>query len=104
MFENGTVYMVFEYMSMDLNKFMNEKPMDASLVKRFSYQMLQGLLFCHTKGYIHRDLKPHNLLVDVKTNIIKIADFGLARKYNAPVKPLTHEVSFHIPFLVQIYR
>jgi serine/threonine protein kinase len=40
---------------------------------------------------MHRDLKPQNLLVS-KNGRLKIADFGLARSFCPPIRPLTHEV------------
>lgn len=39
-----------------------------------------------------RDLKPHNLLMDRKTMVLKIADLGLARAFVIPIKKYTHEV------------
>jgi len=53
--------------------------------------MLLGIDFCHSKRIMHRDLKPQNILIN-KKNILKIADFGLARAYGIPVKTYTHEV------------
>lgn len=41
---------------------------------------------------ILRDLKPHNLLMDRKTMMLKIADLGLARAFTVPIKKYTHEV------------
>jgi serine/threonine protein kinase len=41
---------------------------------------------------IHRDLKPQNILIDREKGSIKLADFGLARIYNYPVKEYTHEI------------
>ena len=41
-------------------------------------QALEGLIFLHSKGILHRDVKPENILVDLSGNI-KIADFGLSK-------------------------
>ena len=40
---------------------------------------------------MHRDLKPQNLLIK-DNEILKLADFGLARAFGIPVKNFTHEV------------
>jgi serine/threonine protein kinase len=37
-------------------------------------------------------LKPQNLLIDRRTNALKLADFGLARAFGLPVRTFTHEV------------
>lgn len=50
-----------------------------------------GVSYCHKKNVLHRDLKPQNLLIS-KENIVKIADFGLARETGIPGKGFTHEV------------
>ena len=51
------------------------------LIKSYIYQILKGLRYLHSLGIIHRDIKPENLLVDEK-GVLKLCDFGFARKIN----------------------
>lgn len=93
--QENKLYLVFEFLSMDLKKYMDSIPsdqyMDKMLVKSYTYQITQGILFCHQRRVLHRDLKPQNLLIDSK-GVIKLADFGLARAFGIPVRVYTHEV------------
>ena len=50
---------------------------NAAKVLDYGSQVLEGLRFIHDAGIIHRDIKPHNILVTV-TDTAKICDFGLA--------------------------
>ncbi|VDD92600.1 unnamed protein product [Enterobius vermicularis] len=89
------LYLIFEFLSMDLKKFIDTIPkdtmMDPYLQKSYLYQILQAMCFCHQRRILHRDLKPQNLLVD-SNGIIKLADFGLARAIGIPVRVYTHEI------------
>lgn len=93
--EESKLYLIFEYLTMDLKKYMDTlgtgKLMNPSVVKCYLYQITKAILFCHQRRVLHRDLKPQNLLVD-KSGVIKIADFGLGRAFGIPVRVYTHEV------------
>jgi serine/threonine protein kinase len=91
--EDGRLYLVFEFLDKDLKKYMESCSglLSPALVKSYLFQCCRGLAFCHARGVMHRDLKPQNLLV-TRDGILKIADFGLARAYCPPIRPLTHEV------------
>jgi serine/threonine protein kinase len=50
------------------------------LVKLYAYQMFRGIAYIHSLGICHRDIKPQNLLIDPSTHILKICDFGSAKR------------------------
>jgi serine/threonine protein kinase len=39
---------------------------------------LQALDFCHSKGIMHRDVKPHNIMIDHSQRKLRLIDWGLA--------------------------
>ena len=43
-------------------------------------QIAAGLEAAHAAGIVHRDLKPDNILIEASTNIVRIADFGIAKQ------------------------
>lgn len=60
----------------------NNKLIKINLIKKWSYQILQGINFLHKNEIIHRDIKPNNIFLDLHTGDIKIGDFGFAIKFN----------------------
>lgn len=52
-----------------------------NLVALYMSQVLQGLLYLHEQGVIHRDIKGANILT-TKDGLVKLADFGVATKSN----------------------
>lgn len=78
--ENDELFFVFEYMEYNLYQLIkdNDKPFSEAKVRNWAFQILYALEYMHKHGYFHRDLKPENLLVT--NDVIKVADFGLARE------------------------
>ena len=93
--DKGSFYLVFEYMDHDLMGLLESGLVDfneqnnASIMK----QLLDGLNYCHKKNFLHRDIKCSNILMNNRGQV-KLADFGLARLYNAEDKqrPYTNKV------------
>lgn len=59
-------------------------PFLQSEVKTLMLQLLSAVHHCHSNWILHRDLKTSNLLMNNR-GTIKVADFGLARRYGDPV-------------------
>jgi serine/threonine protein kinase len=76
---------VMDYIPETLSKmirqyYKSKTQMPMILVKLYAYQMLRGLAYIHALGICHRDIKPQNVLVDPQCHILKICDFGSAKK------------------------
>ena len=94
LYSEKSLYLVFEYLEFDLKKYLKSRTtqMSSQQVQSLLYQILQSLVYLHSRRIFHRDLKPQNLLIDSTGTVIKLADFGLARAFGLPIKTYTHEV------------
>lgn len=56
----------------------------------FTTQTVKALQHAHSRGIIHRDIKPHNIMI-LKDGSVKVADFGIARLLTTQQNTLTQE-------------
>ncbi len=72
-------YIVMELIDgITLKQYLQKKSvLDPSEVLNFSIQIAKALEHAHSKGIIHRDIKPQNIML-LKDGMIKVADFGIA--------------------------
>mmetsp|Transcript_5672 Transcript_5672/g.10825 ORF Transcript_5672/g.10825 Transcript_5672/m.10825 type:complete len:389 (-) Transcript_5672:201-1367(-) len=76
-----TPSLVFEYV--DNQDFKTLYPtFSAYDVSYYIYQILKALNFCHSNGIMHRDVKPHNVMIDHKSRKLRLIDWGLAEFYH----------------------
>ena len=69
-----TVYRVVRH----YNKMRQSMPV--LLVKLYTYQMLRSCAHIHAAGICHRDIKPQNMLADTSRHVVKLCDFGSAKR------------------------
>src|SRR5439155_817073 len=76
----GTYYIAMEYLEGRSLKelILSRGPAPVSVAVDYARQILSALRFAHRNGIVHRDIKPHNCLVDAEGHV-KVTDFGIAR-------------------------
>src|SRR5947208_14555238 len=77
---DDTYYIAMEYLpGRSLKQLIrDEAPLDPVRAINITLQILKAARFAHRRGVIHRDLKPHNVIVD-ESDHAKVTDFGIAR-------------------------
>ena len=82
--KNGICYMVMELLNgVDVKTLIEDNgPFDCRSTARIASQMCEALSEAHSKGIIHRDIKPQNIMV-LNDGNVKLMDFGIARPNNS---------------------
>lgn len=74
---------IMEYMDLSLDEYIkkNNSKLNYSQRKNIGYQILKAFSYIHSKGLLHRDISPKNILIKEHDDVlvVKIADFGLVR-------------------------
>jgi formylglycine-generating enzyme required for sulfatase activity len=83
--EDGLWGMVMEYIDGDdLARYVDQQgKLTENEALRLIVQVGQALEYVHQRGFLHRDVKPNNILLRRDTKEAVLIDFGLAREYNA---------------------
>lgn len=83
--ENGTLQEFIERQPVFLNNF---RPIPPKMRFKIFQELASAIRYLHSKGVIHRDIKPNNVMLD-KENHAKLGDFGLAGPKNTKSTTLT---------------
>src|SRR5438874_2833334 len=75
----GTYYIAMEYLSGRSLKelIVSRGPTPIKIAVDYTRQILAALSFAHRNGIVHRDIKPHNVVVDSEGRL-KVSEFGIA--------------------------
>ncbi|XP_027758979.1 cyclin-dependent kinase-like 2 isoform X1 [Empidonax traillii] len=87
-------YLVFEFMDHTVLDDLEASPngLDYDTVRKYLFQIMRGIAFCHSHNIIHRDIKPENILVS-QSGVVKLCDFGFARPLAASGEVYTDYVA-----------
>ena len=87
-----TEYIVMELIEgITLKQYMNRKgKLNWKESLHFATQITKALSHAHSRGIIHRDIKPHNIMI-LKDGSVKVADFGIARLLDDQNATMTQE-------------
>ena len=89
---NGTAYMVLEYIQGETlaDRLSREPCLEEAALQRLLEEVLSGLAVVHEAGYVHRDIKPGNLMLREEDGSAVVLDFGAARQaVGQRSKPIT---------------
>ncbi|RWA10186.1 hypothetical protein EKO27_g4924 [Xylaria grammica] len=79
--QSKTPSLIFEYVNNTDFRSLYPKFNDID-VRYYIYELLKGLDYCHSKGIMHRDVKPHNVMIDHENRKLRLIDWGLAEFYH----------------------
>ncbi|KAJ9562501.1 hypothetical protein OSB04_007661 [Centaurea solstitialis] len=79
--QSKTPSLVFEYVNNTDFKVLYPTLSDYD-IRYYIYELLKALDFCHSQGIMHRDVKPHNVMIDHSQRKLRLIDWGLAEFYH----------------------
>lgn len=75
-----TISLIFEHINNIDHRTLYPELTDLD-IRYYIYEILRALDYCHMMGIMHRDVKPHNVMIDHEKKTLRLIDWGLAEFY-----------------------
>ncbi len=97
----GHLYIALEYVPFSVGDLLEQNPDGIPLERalEIAEQSARALQFAHDYGIVHRDIKPHNILLDGPDGPVKVADFGLTYFAESPDQTRTRALMGSPPYM-----
>lgn len=79
--QSKTPALIFEHVANEDFRTLYPKLTDLD-VRYYIFELLKALQYCHSNGIMHRDVKPHNVMIDHSQRKLRLIDWGLAEFYH----------------------
>jgi len=79
--QSKTPSLIFEYINNTDFKTLYPTLADQD-IRYYIFEILKALDYCHSQGIMHRDVKPHNVMIDHEKRQLRLIDWGLAEFYH----------------------
>lgn len=88
--QNGLAMVLSDFSGESLKKLIATQPLDLSKFLQVAVQLTSAIAALHQNNIVHKDIKPDNILVDVKTGQVKIIDFSISSRLSREEQTVSH--------------
>ncbi|WP_250123665.1 hybrid sensor histidine kinase/response regulator [Chroococcidiopsis sp. CCMEE 29] len=88
--QNGLAMVLSDFSGESLKKLIATQPLNVSKFLQVAVQLASTIAALHQNNIVHKDLKPDNILVDLKTGQVKIIDFSISSRLSREEQIISH--------------
>ncbi|HOV14836.1 MAG TPA: serine/threonine-protein kinase PknK, partial [Spirochaetota bacterium] len=89
-YKNSMIIIMEDFGGVSLDKYKLTEKIDLKLFLKIAIKMVNVLSEIHKKHIIHKDIKPHNILINSKTLEVKVIDFGISSQFTKETQKIVN--------------